>query len=287
MVMRQQTGLRPILKNMAEFFAYARERYQIKLRREAGEPPPWTEDPVIMTYRFCHVFREDDKTTVWLRDNIRDPLKHDRKVIFATTAFRWFNRIEIGEEIKDLLLGEWDSGEARRRLLSFGGPYTTGAYMTRTPTGLDKLDGVLLLINSIKNLHEIWECPTMEKACAILQEDNFLMGTFLSYEIVCDLIYTDALRNVSDRMTWANVGPGAARGIEWLFGCRVPEEHMVRIMREILMFSTQMDMFDKDLWPAEWPQWDMRTVEHTLCEYAKWKRGHAGQKLKRLYNVGA
>jgi hypothetical protein len=43
------------------FFAYARERYWIKLRRDQGLPAPWTTDPILQQYRFCNVFRADDR----------------------------------------------------------------------------------------------------------------------------------------------------------------------------------------------------------------------------------
>src|SRR3954463_360699 len=122
------------------YFGTARERYQIKLNREAGKPWPWTQDKQFRQWRFCHVHREDDKTTVWFRENIRDPLSARAneevcaenypiwllKIVRATVAFRWFNRIETGEIIKDLLIGKWDSAEAEHRLAGVS-PVVTGA----------------------------------------------------------------------------------------------------------------------------------------------------------------
>jgi hypothetical protein len=34
-------------------------------------------------------------------------------------------------------------------------------------------------------------------------------------------------------------------------------------------------------WPEAWRPWEMREVEHWLCEYDKWRRGMGGQRLKR------
>lgn len=45
------------------FFEFCREREQIRRRREAGEPFPWTADVVLQNGRFLNVFREDDKGT--------------------------------------------------------------------------------------------------------------------------------------------------------------------------------------------------------------------------------
>jgi hypothetical protein len=45
------------------FFDWCIEREAIRVRREAGQPPPWSHDPVFQKGRFLNVFREDDKGT--------------------------------------------------------------------------------------------------------------------------------------------------------------------------------------------------------------------------------
>ena len=127
------------LTHADKFFTTARDRFHIRLRREANEPPPWTEDLIFREWKFCNVHREHDKTTIWFRENIRDPLKDDApNVTQATTIFRWFNRIETGEIIKDLLLNGWDTEECRRRLKDVH-PILTGAYKIGSPKVLNKL----------------------------------------------------------------------------------------------------------------------------------------------------
>ena len=39
------------------------EREAIRLKKEAGEPKPWTSDPILQQYRFCNVRRMDDKVS--------------------------------------------------------------------------------------------------------------------------------------------------------------------------------------------------------------------------------
>ena len=43
------------------FFDFCRKREQVRLTRESGSPPPWTDDPVLQRGRFLNVFREDDR----------------------------------------------------------------------------------------------------------------------------------------------------------------------------------------------------------------------------------
>lgn len=265
------------------FFAYARERYRIKLRRDEGKPRPWTTDPVLQQFRFCHIFREDDKTTVWFRENVRDPLRDEPvKVALATIGFRWFNLISTGERIKDVLLQHgWDNGLVRERLAGVR-PLITGAYMVRSPYGINKLDGLLQYMSQLPD-PVLLQQPTLQAAHAILAASPG-QGDFTAYEVVSDLRYTCVLEHATDIMTWASPGPGAARGLEWIYRRKFSRssargiQEQVELMRRLLEHSTK-----PSYWSETWPSWDMRTVEHTLCEYDKYRRGQVGGKLKRRY----
>ena len=56
-----------------EFAAFIKERHDIYLKRKAGQPGPWTADPILAGGRFCNVFRELDTVTIWIEENIRKP----------------------------------------------------------------------------------------------------------------------------------------------------------------------------------------------------------------------
>lgn len=148
---------------MKTFFEYAKERQAILLRRKDGQAKPWTDDRVLLNYRFCNVYREDDTTTVWFRVNVRDKYKDPAALLLATVVFRWFNRIKTGEAIF-CQLGDYadpprgritsafdhfmETGDTSGMKMSIlrhcgSGPYITGSYIIKTPDGLTKLDGVL------------------------------------------------------------------------------------------------------------------------------------------------
>ena len=130
----------------SRFFAYARARYQLMLDKEADFSRPWTEDPILQQFRFCNVFREDDKTTKWFRTHVREPHRHAPRILKATTIFRWFNRITTGEQlISHDLLWNWDSQLARVTLDHLH-PLVTGAFMVKTPAKMNKLEGLIWCI---------------------------------------------------------------------------------------------------------------------------------------------
>lgn len=275
-----------------QFFSTARERYQIKLRKDAGLPRPWTIDRNFLQWRFCQVHREDDRTTVWLREHIREPLLRagapNLKILESTLIFRWFNRIETAAIIEDLLVYDWNSKEAATRLRDVS-PVVTGAYIIKGMDGYSKLDGVLACIDAampqLPAMIKHWSEPTLAMAWADLKTLAY-MGGFMSYEVVSDLRWTALLDKSDDIMTWANAGPGCARGLGWItlgdsehFSCGPrAQREMLQLMQALLALSK-----DQMYWPQQWQPWEMREVEHWLCEYDKWCRSDAGQSLKRRY----
>lgn len=265
---------------MKAFFSYARLRYRIKWMREQGNLPPWTNDPVLSKYRFCNVFREDDKVTQWFRDNVREKYRDRGCVAAATVIFRWFNRIETGEVLRAHgLLTDWKPKIAKDVLKDLS-PLVTGAYMIKTPARMKKLEGLSWCIDNVwRERHELADdlarAESLEWAHSRLMQFPFL-GPFMAYEVVTDLRHTALLEDAEDIYSWASAGPGAARGLgriltgdpkAFSYTGRGHQEVMLKEMRSLLAEST-----NKNHWPRNWPAWEMREVEHTLCEFDKYER---------------
>jgi hypothetical protein len=285
--------MRLIEANVNEYFATARERYEILVRRLHGEGPPWTNDPIFLTWRFCNLFRESDKVTVWIREHVRSVIADEDNILTAMVVCRFFNRIETLEKLwENGIVFEWNT-DLVKGLLRKVSPVVGAAYMIKTPTGMNKLDGVCWIVDQIaidqaKIVAAIRANPTLEAATRIIQQYPFI-GPFIAYEVVSDLRYTPLLFNAPDIMTWANAGPGACRGLSWLitgndmtlkYNSKAAREESVKLMQELLERSQS-----EDYWPAAWPRWEMREVEHWLCEYYKYVRvKYLDQPMKRRYS---
>jgi len=294
-------------KEVALYFATARERYRIMLRRRNGKEAPWSNDQIFNDWFFCNLFREDDKVTRWVKKWIREPNRNSPNVLWMMVACRLFNKIPTLEILvneglfqpheQDQVQGEmgWRNrfiGLANHHLKDVK-PLTGAAYMVHTPYGMNKLKGCLKLINDafeyndrmIKAItpgtttqQEVWEM--------LMPEDCF--GPFMSYEVVTDLKHTYLLENAPDIMTWSSPGPGACKGLsrmvgeEVSYGSAVARAAALVCMRELL----ERSQTDRKLWPSFWPDWDMRTAEHWLCEHSKWCRvNFKGQRMKRKYPI--
>jgi hypothetical protein len=310
------------------FFDYAKKRHQCYLMKIA-EPSWKTADPILAKYRFTNVFRELDRVTVWLRENVRDPMnkRRDPRLMLAVFVFRMFNRTEVGEAIfrDDDLLGVHaafdrfaEKGDVRHlkkailNRLGNRGPYATGAYIISSPQGYTKLDGILEVIRRFYVSSREWgddddmmnwrdatehmrkHRSTLQRAHEWLRQFDYV-GPFHAYEIVTDLRWTYLLGRATDIYTWCNPGPGCKRGLnrvmrrdkkarEW--GSR---EELLNEMDIILEESTvgyqwvdfahkMKDKFPKLKTPLEW---EMRDVEHTLCEWDKFERTRLGEGRPR------
>jgi hypothetical protein len=280
----------PTTTMTATFFSLARERESMRRRKAAGEPWPWTDDKIFRDWYFCNVHRENDKTTVWFREHVRSRLDGWRAVE-ATICFRWFNLIETGERVIDLLLGGWDRDEAHRRLAPVrdaDDQLWSGAYRLRGETGRDKLDSYLDAIEAARQRlpvqAERWG-RSLREAWIDLCECR-LFGPLTAYEVVSDLRWTAVLASAEDIHTWASIGSGCANGLEWVLTGRLgahdssPGEvpALVQPMRDLLAMSR-----DPAYWPYADAPWEMREVEHWSCEVAKYVKAQAGAPLKRRY----
>jgi hypothetical protein len=67
------------------------ERERIRRRRAAGSLAPWTDDPVLRTWSFTNVRREDDRVTRWVATHWREPHCDDPDLWFAMVVAVFVN----------------------------------------------------------------------------------------------------------------------------------------------------------------------------------------------------
>jgi hypothetical protein len=265
-------------ESVERFFYWINERIRIQEHKDQGDPWPWTDDPILQEYKFTNAFRERDRTTVWFRKRIRDPLRMQPEVYMATVIFRWFNLIQTGETLlKHNLHIDWDPEKAYD-VITPQDKWITGAYMIKSPTSMNKVRGVC------KTITTLWEdrqrfldrCPweTLEGMSRFLEGYPFL-GPFLAYELTTDLRHTFIGFRASDILTWANAGPGAMRGLNRIYGRDLDytskKHDWCSEMRELLTLSWMKHSLD----------FELREIEHSLCEFDKYERVRLKQGAPR------
>ena len=213
------------------YWYFASERQKAFESRVSGAPAPWTNDPIIRTFKFCNVFRAADRVSQYL---IREVAYHDEACsvedrLFQIVAFRLFSKIETWRSVRgylghhptieDLAAGSFTSAleDARTRT---GGLYT-GAFILCATNAYGQ---------PAKHLNHVELCRHMfvrdSAARRILDATSLraiydilhgypLMGDFMSYQTAIDLNYSAAI-NFSEN-DFTQPGPGALRGIAKVF----------------------------------------------------------------------
>lgn len=283
------------------FWYWMAERHAIYLRRQAGLPKPWTTDPILQEYKFTNPFRENDRGTVWLRENFIKPHWNDSPELLAFNIawYRMFNWWGTGE-----LLGwitDWDEKRVIDTLTTYqqdeGRQIFTGAHIVYSRPGLSKIDAITKVCSAFWNLRKDIASHCLSIHSLELTHDFIQIidsvGGFMAYEIVSDYRHTPLLQDATDIYTWANPGPGAIRGLKRLGLAKTANRvNAIEKMRELLgrgkdgLFGFAFD----DLWngidkqasgiPAL-PALEMRDIEHSLCEFDKYCRVKFGEGAPR------
>lgn len=253
------------------FWYWISERHSIYLNRKAGKPKPWSDDPIFQQYKFTNVFRQLDRGTVWLTDNFIAPHWNDPLdlIVFNCCWYRFFNWTGTGERLG--WQTSWRASDWARKLRSArrrGEQVFTGAHIVWGPKGQDKVGGVLSNCTAAwKARHDIVNSTrfyrTLEGTFEELKKVQGC-GDFIAYEIVTDLRHTRLLNKARDINRWANVGPGALRGLRRL-DPTTKASHGLHDMRALLQESVYA-------LPEHVPQLELRDIEHSLCEFDKYCR---------------
>lgn len=276
---------------MDNLLAYMVERHNIYLRKRRGVPWPWTKDPVLQEFSFCNVYRELDAGTIWIRENIREPYDEHPSLWFMVGISRHINWPDTLAEVIADKKGAWPSSykwkpERLRQILldrkARGEKVYTGAYMLNAhgKPG-DPSDKAFFTAHRV--LQSVWEARGVvvpQLSVSLEAATKALMpyhgwGPFTAYEVACDLRWTRYLCDAPDKMTWANAGPGARRGLNRLAGRPVnaglSNDQAVVEMRKLLAYISAR-------WPKGWVPLELREIEHSLCELQKYARGYSRAK---------
>lgn len=211
------------------YWKFAAERQKVFFRRLNGEPPLWTEDKIIQSYKFTNVYRACDRVSQYLIKNvIYCGDQSAAEVFFRTILFKLFNKIETWEYLLDQIgpiswnsysFGEYDRAlsaamENGRSIYSaayimasgksaFGFSYKHSNHLKLLEAMM--LDGLPSKVSQSVSMEEVYQM--------LLQYPS--IGSFLAYQYTIDLNYSN-LTDFSE-MEFVVAGPGALDGIQKCF----------------------------------------------------------------------
>jgi hypothetical protein len=279
--------------NYKPLFFWIKEREHIRIRKDSGCAFPWTNDPILSTYRFCNVRREDDRGTIWIRDNIRTPYTDHPMLWLMLCIARQINWPAALEELIRQKAWPIDSDFSPSLITSVlntrkarGDKVYTGAYMISAPStkGADKQSYIgEIVIGALWDRRAEfvnWEGVTLQDTHARIMQSNG-WGQFMSYQAVVDMRFTRLLRDAPDVRLWAAAGPGTLRGLNRLHGRDIDFR-----LSQAQALDEMLDIYE-DVEDETGVQMDFSDVPNILCETDKYLRVQLGQgKPRALYVVG-
>lgn len=225
-------------KNVDLMLRWIHQREAIRVRKEAGAEH-LTDDPILKKYRFCNVRREDDRVTIWIRENIRERFADHPHLWFMLCCARQIN----WPGTLATLIGEAEEGDnpcwpshphftpkrlgmELERMAEGGYKVFTGAYNITAPPikGTKKTTFVAehTLGNLWNNASSI-EAMLRGSLLTLKRMHSTIMcydcwGPFMAYQAVVDMRFTSLLDKAIDINDWAAAGPGTLRGLNRMAG---------------------------------------------------------------------
>lgn len=281
------------------FYDFMLERESIRLKKEAGQPWPWTGDRIFQAYKFTNVRRSDDRTTRELKKNMYEPHAGAPFVVHLLNAgiARYFGRWEFVREIG--WLEDWESSQIERVIhlaqhrMADKLPVFTGAYViTNQGMRAPKENVVCMFVTNLWRAAPslaavVKETNRWQPLIAGLRGVEGFGGTgFMAKEVVLDTMLLPGTwpeGGPTDRNEWCPSGPGARRGAARVMGQTVPGNGL----SERDTFQVMKSLFDlrEQLWRPDYVELELHDVQFQLCEFDKYQRVLLGQGRPRsLYH---
>ena len=211
------------------YWKFAAERLAIYYRRLGDSDGPWTDDPILGSYRFTNTFRAADRVSQYLMREVQyrqDRSQAPAEVFFRTILFKIFNKIETWEHIERKVGPiSWQSSDlglicsALDHELKLGRRIYSAAYIMPSPNfGHDRKHANHLAL--LKNMMDdnlpgqIVRASSMEEVYKLVLKYPGL-GPFLAFQYTIDLNYSTLLDFSESEFVVA--GPGALDGISKCF----------------------------------------------------------------------
>src|SRR2546425_1847963 len=290
------------------YWRFAAERQRIFFRRLSGASQPWTDDPVLGTYKFTNAYRASDRVSQYLIRSViyrPDLPATNAEVCFRILLFKMFNRIDTWEMLEaafgaityeDYRFESYDSVlttamQAGRRIYSAAYIMPPGE---KTFGHSAKHQNHLLLLESMMRddfPSRLVESPTMGHGFDLLRSYPCL-GDFLAYQFITDLNYSE-LTDFSEG-EFVMPGPGALDGIRKCFADLGGLEETEVIRRAAEAQESEFERLGLQFETLWGRRLQLIDCQNLFCEISKYARvahpnvgGCTGRtRIKQKYKLG-
>lgn len=303
---------KPILskENFPLFLDFMRERFRVHVKKDIlKEAPPWTENKILQEYKFTNVFREDDRVTRALLNEVskNNSLTLEEKVVNSILFRAWNNPRTfklLGGPFKADVMYDTEKlkkqarpifkkiSEAEPKYLWFSSAYNQGG--TKVACQNENLDGtgefepdiplrIFHICSWLKELdmyNRLMNAKNQKEAYEIISDVRGF-ARFLAYQIFVDLSYIEEFPFSENEFTIA--GPGCRKGIDLVF-----EEKSGMTYEECLFWlrdhlKTQHYIELRRELKKQGKDINVMSLENCMCEISKYIRTYNGTGRPRCH----
>ena len=294
-------------QRMKAAFDFAQERHLVFLRKASGLPKPWTDDYILQQYRFCNIYREIDKVSLWIRDNMIRPFEAlgYEHLWFMLVTSRLFNKAEtLGPLIESGVLGGRTFNPERalaelKTIREANGTIFNSAYIINGIPAKNSVapeaskiatvvyDVLLPMWEDRAKLSKVFRTDFGSSLSALREYHG--MGSFMANQAVVDMTYCSSLlKGASDIDLHVSPGPGTQKGAAFLANTMTSPLNPKAVEAQMHAFFEAAK--DPYYWPIDsddpetgFSRLSMPNVSNIFCELSKEAGVLLGQR-KRLKN---
>lgn len=211
---------------LSSYWNFAAERQHVYHARLRGEPGPWTDDAVLLKYRFTNAYRAADRVSQDLIRIAYEGSQEPKDLVLRVLLFRFFNKPSTWDALESRfgpITTSTFNVDAYSKVLdskiASGERVYSAAYIVPPPPfgavrkHLNHLllieymmrSGIVAQVEHAGSLREVFETISSFPS----------LGPFLSYQLAIDLNYTSVID--FDENDFVMPGPGARSGIAKCF----------------------------------------------------------------------
>jgi hypothetical protein len=266
------------------YWIFAKKRQDLFFERATGGSCPWTDDPILNTYKFTNAYRASDRVSQYLiRNVIYNGNDSAKEVFFRTILFKIFNKIEtwelLRETFKEISLKNYSFDKYDKVLskaMSEGQSIYSAAYImpSRGIPSIHKKKHRMHLELVEKMLYDglhnkIVEAKSLSEVYQLLLTYPGI-GKFLAFQYAIDLNYSELIN--FEEMDFVVAGPGARNGIIKCFNDKAgfSDEDIIKYVAENQAAEFErLGLEFKSLWGRPLQLIDCQNL---FCEVDKYSR---------------
>ncbi|MHB8076576.1 nucleotide kinase domain-containing protein [Desulfosporosinus fructosivorans] len=286
------------------YWEFAAKRQDIFFKRINKDEYPWTDDPILVKYKFTNAYRASDRVSQFLIGNVIYNKNNysPEDIFFRIILFKLFNKIEtwcsLEKFIGDITYESYSFesyDEFFTKLMERKEKIYSAAYIM--PSGKSSFGYEKKHKNNFRLLESMMRDNITQKIAKVRSLKQlyqlFLsyptIGKFLAFQYSIDINYSELCD--FDEMSFVVAGPGAHSGIAKCFNSigNYSAEDVIRFMaeRQSEEFS-RLKLNFKDIWGRPLQLIDCQNL---FCETDKYARvafpvqGEEGRKrIKQLFS---